>query len=156
MIPKSQIRRIIDGRETTFVRFELKIIFIFSMQTQLIHNKHEVSFAKIGAKGKPYYAADHIFDRPFMSRLAELSYSRNISFLDMRVSIATGNNKQIHSSASYLSAGLSFFFMFFFHKFGQICHPASEKSSCYQSSRALRQKGGLLHSSWFVFMFCIV
>ena len=126
------------------------------MQIQLIYNKHEVSFAKIGAKGKPHYAADHIFDRQSMSRLAELSYSRNISFLDMRVSIATGNNKQIHSSAPYLSAALSFFFMFFFHKFGQICHPTSEKSSRYRSSRALRRKGGPLHSSWFVLMFCIV
>ena len=118
MIPKSQIQRIIDSWETTFVWFELNIIFIFSMQTQLIHNKHEVSFAKIGAKGKPYYAADHIFDKQSMSRLAELSYSRNISFLDIRVSIATDNNKQIHSSAPYISAALSFFSSFF----SLICH----------------------------------
>ena len=71
MIPKSQIKRIIDGRETTFVRFELKIIFVFSVQNRVIDNKHEVSIVKIGVKGKPDYAADHILDRQSVSRLAE-------------------------------------------------------------------------------------
>ena len=48
MIPESQIERLIDGRETTFVRFELKIILVFSAQNYVIDNKWRVSFAKIG------------------------------------------------------------------------------------------------------------
>ena len=113
MIPKSHIKRIIDGRETTFVRFELKIIFVFSVQNRVLDNKHKVSIAKIGVKGKPDYAADHIFDRLSVSGLAELSYSRNISFLDMRVSIATATiNKYVREPVSF--SRTFFFFQGFF------------------------------------------
>ena len=123
MIPRSQIKRIIDGGETTFVRFELKIIFVFSVQNRVIDNKHEVSIAKIGVKGKPDYAADHILDRQCVSRLAELSYLRNISFRDMRVTIETATiNTHIREPHIFrqhflLFAHVSSFFFFDLSKY---------------------------------------
>ena len=115
MIPRSQIKRIIDGRETTFVRFELKIIFVFSVQNWVIDNKQWVHFAKICQLGKPHFAASDVVGGWFHSWLTKTEE------LNERISLDTYLSNSLHSDGNkhfvtlfMLRFGVLFFFQVFF------------------------------------------
>ena len=97
MILKTQVQSISEGRETTFVRFEFKIIFIFSVQNYSVHRKQEVPFAKIGLIDKPDYAADDELGRLFHSRQAKTEDTADQIFFDARLCNSlhsNGNNNK--------------------------------------------------------------
>jgi len=113
MILKTQVHSISEGRETTFVRFEFKIIFIFSVQNYSVHRKQEVPFAKIGLKDKPDYAADGVLGRLSYSKKRKLRIPLSIFFLtrvSVTVSIVTETTTSHYLKAVTLKCFAPIFF----------------------------------------------